>query len=154
MEKYIVGLFGARESGKTTSLKAFIQKLKDDLAFRFIDEEPREDNDVVAIFEHLEKRIKIGISTAGDIADLIQNNVEEYLIKEHQCQIIFTASRTKGETVGKLCNLEKMYQYKLNWIQKLYRTHDPIKEKSIHFDNVTKHEVQYLRDYLLELLYQ
>lgn len=157
MKKQIIALFGSSGRGKTTVLKHFIQTLKNHSDFLFkeyVDKFEGTHTDVIALFLYKPNKVLIGISTAGDVRRIIKERVEDCLIKDHQCDIIFTASRTKGETCDELNRLAKKYKYSLIWIEKLYRTYDPIKknigtEKNRHLDNLTKIEVEYLLDYLL-----
>ena len=158
MKKTIVALYGSSGRGKSTALKKFINQLKKNKNFDFIkldDDYSNEKHDIVAIFDC--NGIKIWISTAGDIKEIIKKRVEKCLIKKHDCKIIFTASRTKGETVSTLEEISKENKFKLEWIEKLYRIHDPIKEsigtdKNIHLDKITELEIDYLMDYLINYL--
>ena len=158
MKKTIVALYGSSGRGKSTALKKFIHQLKKNKNFDFIkldDDYSNEKHDIVAIFDY--NGIKIGISTAGDIKKIIKNRVETCLIKKHDCKIIFTASRTKGKTVSILEKISKEDKFQLEWIEKLYRTYDPIKksigtDKNIHLDKITELEVNYLMDYLINYL--
>ena len=93
-----------------------------------------------------------------EILVVLLERVGNSLIEEHKCDIIFTASRTKGETCDELKLLAQKHKYSLNWIEKLYRTYDPIKEEinkeknNPHLDNITKIDVEYLLDYLLNYI--
>lgn len=160
MKKQIIALFGSSGRGKTTALKGFIEKLKNNSNFIFkgyVDEYNGTHLDVVALFEYKLGQAVIGISTAGDIRSIIHERVGNCLIKKYNAQIIFTASRTKGETCDELNLLSKNYKYSLSWIEKLYRTHDPINkeigiQKNKHLDEITNLEINYLLDYLLNYI--
>ena len=61
------------------------------------------------------------------------------------------------ETVSILEKISKENKFQLEWIEKLYRTYDPIKksigtDKNIHLDKITELEVNYLMDYLINYL--
>ncbi|WP_311351567.1 hypothetical protein [Aggregatibacter segnis] len=158
MKKTIVALYGSSSRGKSTALKTFIHQLKKNKNFDFVkldDNYSNEKYDIVAIFDY--NGIKIGISTAGDIKEIIKKRVETCLIKKHDCKIIFTASRSRRGTVSTLEEISKENKFKLEWIEKLYRIHDPIKESigtdnNIHLDKITELEVDYLMDYLINYL--
>ncbi|MDG2914866.1 ATP-binding protein [Bisgaard Taxon 10/6] len=155
MKNYLIALYGKSNSGKTTALKAFISHLKDISELQFLgydDDFSNENADVVALFTY--KKIKIGISTGGDTASVINKRVEQCLIKKHKCNIVFTASRTKGNTRYKLEEIEKNYAFQLEWIEKLHRAYDPIKKKigseeNPYLNKITQLEVEYLADYLM-----
>lgn len=160
MKKQIIALFGSSGRGKTTTLKKVIHELKNNLDFSFqgyVDEFNGTHPDVIALFIYKPSSVVIGISTAGDVRSIIRKRIGNNLIEEHKCDIIFTASRTKGKTCDELNLLAEKYKYSLNWIEKLYRTYDPLKkkigtEKNSHLDNITKIEVKYLLDYLLNYI--
>ncbi|KOQ98477.1 hypothetical protein ABW51_00870 [Haemophilus sp. C1] len=156
MNKQIIVLFGSSGRGKTTTLKKLIEELKTKSEFLFmgyVDEYNDSRVDVIALFKHQESDTIIGISTAGDIQSIIKKRIGSILIEKYKCKIIFTASRTKGKTCYELDSLAEKHNYSLNWIEKLYRTYDPIKnligvKNNSHLDNITKIEVKYLLDYL------
>ena len=132
MKRQIIALFGSSGQGKTTTLTKVIQKLKNNSDFSFqkyVDEFNGTHRDVIALFIYKPRKVMIGISTAGDTRSIIRERVGNSLIEEHKCDIIFTASRTKGETCDELKLLAQKHKYSLNWIEKLYRTYDPIKEE-------------------------
>ncbi|MCF1958107.1 hypothetical protein L1K40_26395 [Escherichia coli] len=116
-KKIMLGVFGASSRGKSSTLLFLIEKLKlDENNFILINEEKTADTekDKIAIFE--KNGLKIGVSTAGDIRKIVKKEVEK-LIKE-ECEIIITATRSKGKTTDIFNQLAKEYEYKAQWFEK------------------------------------
>ena len=85
MPSYIV-VTGAHDTGKTTSIKR---------AYLELGGKNTDDGDIVEILTYTNKKEqKVGFASAGDIPDIIDNNLK----KLKKCDIIVGACRTSGKT--------------------------------------------------------
>ncbi|QGM79973.1 hypothetical protein [Otariodibacter oris] len=146
MKKLIIAVFGAANQGKTKTLRGLIKNLKKN-KIKLLKEYKIHSRDDVAIFDY--KNIKIGISTSGDNGNEIKHWVDDKLIKEYNCDIIVTASRTRGSSVKQLKKRKKTHN--IVWIEKLYNPIRKINEKldENYFKKLTALEIEYLTDYIL-----
>lgn len=71
------------------------------------------------------KVVNIGISSAGDNAPLVQKGLDALV--QAGCDIIFIASRTKGQSTVAIQNFVKNNNYEVIWLQKenLYDFNQP-----------------------------
>ncbi len=95
----MVFLQGLSRTGKSTVLGNLITELKK-TCNQIIDEKiyPKNGNQIDDIIIVLKcGDIKIGINTFGDYAGIIDKGME--IFNEKECDVIFGAMRTKGETV-------------------------------------------------------
>ncbi len=106
--KRVYALYGAPDSGKTSVLNSLINKLTAEHCSYDLLESIGE-SDRVAIFDV--KGRKIGICTQGDYVTQVESNLNKL---EGHCDIIFCATRTKGETCEHVIT---RFSDKLTWIQ-------------------------------------
>ena len=90
----LINVYGSENHGKSKTLKALYDLVKSLPSFKSICFCQINNNDIKAFFEYKGKIV--GIMTMGD--PTCENDVKEFLDKctSHQCDRIFTASRTKG----------------------------------------------------------
>lgn len=117
--KTIIAIKGLEDNGKTSSIiKIFDDLIKENTQNEILFRSEPYSNDnkdfhAVIICTFIEKKIKIGIASAGDPdsnqLDCLKKNIE------HDCDIIICASRTRGETVTNVKEIAKMTNYDLIW---------------------------------------
>lgn len=111
-KKLIIALHGIANSGKTSALTALRDSLQQKLP-NYVEDLSREP-DFIGHFPT--ERVNIGISTAGDYADCIQEGIQE--LHAASCDLIFIATRTKGATTETLERLASQYGYEWVWMGK------------------------------------
>lgn len=105
-------LYGSSNTGKTISLRLLAKKLEQiTIASITI---PNEDDFAVTF---ILKNKKIGIITGGDDRGAIESGLTQ-INNNHRCDIIFCASRTKGQTTDFLN--ETFKKEELRWITNMY----------------------------------
>lgn len=109
-KKVIICLYAPANKGKTSTIRKVYELLG---GKKEVLESSYEISDVV-----MRGNIKIGCESLGD-PDSDQKEWLEDLLKK-QCDIIVTASRTKGDTVGNVDVLAEQYEYSIKWISPIY----------------------------------
>lgn len=109
-KKVIICLYAPANKGKTSTIRKVYELLG---GKKEVLESSYEISDVV-----MRGNIKIGCESLGD-PDSDQKEWLEELLKK-QCDIIVTASRTKGDTVGNVDALAEQYEYSIKWISPIY----------------------------------
>ena len=104
--KKIIGLYGRRSSGKTTTLNLLIGLF----------EKKGNLDDPITIRDYQEKTIVI--TPGGDDKEVIKNNLEAF--GKAEGDILVTATRTKGQTASYLSNYFPKNSVKITWIKKNY----------------------------------
>ncbi|MGJ0580849.1 hypothetical protein ACR71G_23150 [Xenorhabdus bovienii] len=110
--KNMLALKGAGGTGKTETLKLLIKRFEASENFEYKPQSGEVDPVVVFVM----KNIKVGISTGGDEGKVVNNRV--FKLIKCGCNIIVSATRTKGKTVEAINELAKKYDYSLEWIDK------------------------------------
>ncbi|MCD9525544.1 ATP-binding protein [Photobacterium carnosum] len=105
-------LYGSSNTGKTTSLRLLAKKLEQ-ITIPSITIPSEDDFAVTFIL----KNKKIGIITGGDDRGAIESGLTQINNNRH-CDIIFCASRTKGQTTDFLNKTFKNEE--LRWITNMY----------------------------------
>ena len=90
----LIDLYGTSSVGKSSTLRALIALLKQSPNYQLIHSQKIYETDLYEIFQYNEKTV--GIITAGDPGS--EDEVEDFLDNclSHSCNVIFTASRTRG----------------------------------------------------------
>lgn len=113
--KAIIGLYGAANCGKTTTLK----KLHDELIkqggteLKLIQSKGSDYRTIIKYKENI-----IGIGTSGDDGCTVQENC--LFFDKYDCDIAISATRTRGNSVGVLDNYseeKKLGKDKIIWIK-------------------------------------
>lgn len=104
--KKIIGLYGRRSSGKTTTLNLLIGLF----------EKKGNLDDPITIRDYQEKTIVI--TPGGDDEEVIRKNLEAF--EKAEGDILVTATRTKGQTASYLSNYFLENSVKITWIKKNY----------------------------------
>lgn len=112
--KIVIALYGCSNSGKTTTLKKVIDKLERKYKVNDAREKHSAANDKLVIVDI--DRVKVGISTGGDNGAIVKNCITNLFQKG--CNIIVTATRSKGATVEVVEKFCKTNNYKLDWVKK------------------------------------
>ena len=108
--KKIFGLWGTENRGKTTTLNILV-----DLLSHVSDTyDIHKTYDTKSCF--LINGIKIGVCTPGDNQIEIKENIKFFT--ENECEIIVTATRTKGGSVDELALFKNEHNAELIWIEK------------------------------------
>lgn len=108
--KTIICLYAPANCGKTESIRSLFLKLGGDKKVI------NETHDFVAIVLWGNK--KIGFASQGDPGTPQEENLEKLV--QSGCDIIVTASRTKGNTVYSVCDIANMHGYSVVWISPFY----------------------------------
>ena len=104
--KKIIGLYGRRSSGKTTTLNLLIGLF----------EKKGNLDDPITIRDYQGKTIVI--TPGGDDEEVIRKNLEAF--EKAEGDILVTATRTKGQTASYLSNYFLENSVKITWIKKNY----------------------------------
>ncbi|MDG2948272.1 hypothetical protein P7L88_07000 [Bisgaard Taxon 10/6] len=118
MKKHLFILYGAANTGKTTTFNKLFETTCDNFLANLIYFE-RDENliDFTAVFQNGD--IKVGLYSAGDSVCQIRNNL--YQLNYHNCDYIFGTSRTKKpwiETLNKYAELFHDTNENIKWYRK------------------------------------
>lgn len=132
--KKIIALYAPSNSGKTSTLQKVISHFKS--------------NEKIGIDQRIVveiQNIKIAITTFGDNADEIEQNF--VFTQQNHCEIMLTASRTKGSSVTMLHKIEKEVSLEIDWIKKAILSN---KLNNEEFDELNALEAKCLVNYLYQ----
>lgn len=104
--KKIIGLYGRRSSGKTTTLNLLIGLFNKNGNL----------DDPITIRD--DQRKMIVITPGGDDEEVIKKNLEAF--EKAEGDILVTATRTKGQTASYLSNYFPENSVEITWIKKHY----------------------------------
>ena len=112
----IIGLYGRGQCGKSETLGIFLRSLV--YGVNIFDAEGKFDID-----KDLRESINcndtiVDICPPGDTLKIVECNIE--FIKQNPCDIVFTATRTKGWGREALKNYAKSINAELVWVKKVY----------------------------------
>lgn len=108
--KKIIALYGAANKGKTTTLNILVDLLA--VVSDCYNIERHYDSKAMFVINNK----NIGVCTSGDNQEEIKNNIEFFY--KNECEIIITATRTKGEGVSELEKFTKKQGIEIDWIMK------------------------------------
>lgn len=114
MEK-IIGLWGAGNKGKTTTLNMLIEHLFKNSEMNIVEDIDLETDRFVALTW---KGKRIAICTGGDNKEAEKDNID--FLKKQDADIFVAASRTKGGSVDKLEAFAKRQGIEIDWAEKTY----------------------------------
>lgn len=101
---------GVAETGKSTAVKEVIRLLKDVYKLQGTLIYPEKDNfnktDVAIVFTV--NGVNVGIESCGDPGPRLLNTLSQF-VDEYNCDIIFCASRTKGEIINAIKSKKEKY---------------------------------------------
>lgn len=110
MNKTIICLYATANCGKTKTIRSLFAKLGGD---KILLDKSR---DIVGVVNFGNK--EIGFASEGDPDSPQWENIEP--LAQKKCDIIVTASRTKGDTVNNIFDIANKYGYTVVWISPLY----------------------------------
>lgn len=92
----IIALYGRSNTGKTEALKLLIDKMREN-NYNLVDEDNRDyaTEDRCCVLEYMGK--KVGVTSAGDDADILEKAFEFML--SYNCDLYICATHNKGKTV-------------------------------------------------------
>lgn len=153
--KKIIALYGSGKKGKTSTLKKLIEEMRKDSSFSEEEEKAEQylndDERIICTY----KNKKIAITTGGDTEDIIKENLAFF--EEHECDILVTATRTKGKTVDYIEDYENKNNIKIIWKWKFIGTNSTTyglskcKEKVL-FDTINNVQAEDLLNCLHEVI--
>ncbi len=112
MQKTIIVVKGTKKQGKTESITTLFSILENEGHKTFECTTTQNTKETVGTIMY--HSTKIGFCSIGDPNSSQKDNLEK-LIFEENCDIIITASRTRGETVNNIANLAKVNNYTIIW---------------------------------------
>lgn len=130
----IIALYAAANSGKTTTLQKVISYFKPKL-------EINGDQRVVIEIQNM----KVAVTTFGDDADEIKQNF--VFAQQNHCEVLLTASRSKGGSVTMLYEIQKECSLEIDWIKKAVLS-EQLNNQG--FDELHTLEARYLVNYLYQ----
>lgn len=117
--KKAIALYGKGDSGKTSTLNLLIDLIVSE-------------NKGIPMTIHTEEELRkncravlsykgkiIGVGTWGDSKDQVEKNCNFF--KEKNCDLIYTATRTRGETCKAIKDFVSINRFSLEWVKKKYR---------------------------------
>ncbi|WP_139123450.1 hypothetical protein [Aliivibrio fischeri] len=116
----VYALYGASNTGKTTSLKYLTKKLEEVAIPCY--HTPIDDDFCVSF---IIKGMKVGIISGGDNRQIIESGLEK-INDGKNCDIIFCAARTRGQTTHYLMDIFKKNE--LRWVANMHVTNKCDKE--------------------------
>lgn len=134
----IIALLGAQNVGKTETLLELTSLVKKAGGSEI---EPSFKYGGAILLDYRGKRI--GIATEGDTGKIQEMNCDYF--KKNRCDIMFTATRTRGATVNKIHALAEELSATLIWATKsYYAINTTTKPNHIQFKIMNKLEAQFL----------
>ena len=114
--KYILGVFGVARRGKSETLLLLIDNFRNNKLYSeiYFSASSGSEGDRIAIYG--KNGFRIGITTIGDYPTEVEKEVTKLV--ENQCDIIITATRTKGGTTEVVNSIAKQYNYEKIWFEK------------------------------------
>ena len=110
MNKTIICLYAPANCGKTNTIRSIFRKLGGNKNVL------NGAHDFVADVNYGHKRI--GFASQGDPGSNQRTHIEQ--LAQNKCDIIVTASRTKGDTVDVIYEIANKYGYTVVWISPFY----------------------------------
>ena len=110
MSKTIICLYAPADCGKTKTIRSLFLKLGGDKNVL------NGTHDFISDVNYGRK--KIGFASQGDPDSSQKENLEK--LAQNNCDIIVTASRTKGGTVDNVCEIANKYGYTVVWVSPFY----------------------------------
>lgn len=108
--KKIIALYGAANKGKTTTLNILVDLLA--VVSDYYNIERYYDSKAMFVIN----KKNIGVCTPGDNQEEIKKNIDFF--NKNECEIIITATRTKGDGVTELEKFTKKQGIEIDWIIK------------------------------------
>ena len=138
--KIIICLYANADCGKTKTIRSLFLKLGGDR------DALKKDDFIADVFFGGKK---IGFASQGDPGTQQKENIEDHA--KNGCDIIVTASRSKGDTVGNVSEIANKYGYKIVWISPFYfyDKKDATEKSFLYFaernaDNIAKYIIDEL----------
>ncbi|CAM2967911.1 hypothetical protein Q7560_06520 [Glaesserella parasuis] len=124
MSEHLFILYGAANTGKTTSFNELFEKICHNFLANLIYFERNENLiDFIAVFQNSD--ITVGLYSAGDGEIQIRHNL--YQLNNHNCDYILGTSRTRGKGVGVLNKYAELF-HDTNESIKWYKKEDATDE--------------------------
>jgi len=116
MKKKIIALKGAPRVGKSETVKKAYALLKAKYPNAKIEFEKILTTDITVILKI--KNVKIGIESQGDPNGHLVTGSLTRFVKE-SCQVIICATRTRGQTVEAVEEVQQKHQYDVVWLKQV-----------------------------------
>jgi len=111
---HAIGLKGPSNVGKSQTLNLLIDLLQVATTSCIMPVPQPKGKDRREIFYY--KDFIVGVATAGDNKIIVDRNC--FFFNEHNCNFVFSATRTKGESVDSFKNFVTKRNAKLNWVKR------------------------------------
>lgn len=112
----IIGLYGRKDCGKSETLGIYLRGILHGVNLSDAEEMFGVDKDLCESINR--NGIIVDLCPPGDTKEIVESNIE--FIKQNPCDIVFTATRTKGEGCKALENYTKSINAELVWVKKVY----------------------------------
>lgn len=110
--KKIIGLYGRAQCGKTSTLNLLIDLLE--VATTGCSMPAPHTGERRVAFDY--NGYKVGVGTPGDNAACVRENCDFF--DKEMCDVVFSATRTKGESCHELNAFASKHNVKTDWIKK------------------------------------
>ncbi len=109
MKKTIITIYGRKDEGKSTTIRAVFKLLMETTPTPILDRKVSNKGDILVIM--IFKNIKIGFESQGDPGSRMITKGTLKALTQNECDIIICASRTSGDIVQLINKVAREYKY-------------------------------------------